>query len=150
MLHKQVSGEEQVPFIAVQVVLPDGDMPTACAMVIFSRCFGGAIGLSIAQNIFTGALLPKLGDIPGVNASVIAHEGISGLKAAVPVMALQLVREAFGYAINRTFVMPIAVAAIALLLSFGMQWRRIAEELIPQGEVANQGSSPGTPMQDLK
>ncbi len=40
---------EQVPFIAVQVVLPEDDMPTAYALVVFSRCFGGAIDLSIGK-----------------------------------------------------------------------------------------------------
>lgn len=127
---------EQVPFIAVQVVLPDGDMPLAFAMVVFSRCLGGAVGLSVAQNIFSGALLPKLRRLPGIqgaDSSAILAAGISDLAGAVPAALLRSVREAFGYAVTRTFVMPIVVAGIALVLSFGMQWRRIPDVGDPHG-----------------
>ncbi|KAH8815990.1 major facilitator superfamily transporter [Xylogone sp. PMI_703] len=119
---------EQIPFIAVQVVLPDEDMPTACALVVFSRCFGGAIGLSVAENIFSQALLPRLTHIQGVDVSTILTVGISELTAAVPDSLLRLVREAFNYAIVTTFIMPIVVAGMSLCLSFGMERIRIQDE----------------------
>lgn len=125
---------EQVPFIAVQVVLPDDDMPTACALVVFSRCFGGAVGLSIASNLFSGALLPKLAQTQGIDASTIIDAGASDLAGAVPAPVLPMVREAFSYAIARTFILPIVVAGISLILSFGMQRRWIPDDRVPQGE----------------
>jgi MFS family permease len=42
----------QIPFIAVQVVASQKDMPTANALVMFFNSLGGAISISIAQNIF--------------------------------------------------------------------------------------------------
>ena len=125
---------EQVPFIAVQVVLPDDDMPTACAMVVFSRCFGGAVGLSIATNLFSGALLPKLAHTQGVDVSTIVAAGASDLAAAVPVEVLPMVRKAFGYAITRTFILPIVVAGLSLILSFGMQRRWIPDDRLHKND----------------
>lgn len=133
---------EQVPFIAVQVVLPDDDMPLAFAMVVFSRCLGGAVGLSVATNVFSGALLPKLEKIDGLDVSTTVAAGVSGLAGTVPDGLLRVVREAFNYGIMRSFVIPIAVAGISLVLSFGLQWRRIPDEPDPQA-VSRNGESSG-------
>lgn len=118
---------EQISFIAVQVVLPDADMPIACALVVFSRCFGAAIGLSIASNIFSGQLLPQLRRIDGVSATAILAAGITDLDSVVPVSLLLEVRNAFNIAVMRVLIMPIAVGVIALILSFGMERKRIED-----------------------
>ena len=41
----------QIPIIAVQVVLSSKDMPTGNAIAIFFSSLGGALSISIAQNI---------------------------------------------------------------------------------------------------
>lgn len=41
----------QVPFIAVQVALSQKDMPVGTAITVFSNTLGGAISVSIAQNV---------------------------------------------------------------------------------------------------
>ena len=137
---------EQVPFIAVQVVLPDSDMPTACALVVFSRCFGGAVGLSIAANLFSGELLAKLAHTPGVDVSSIIAAGASDLAGAVPTAVLPVVRQAFSHAVEKTFILPIAVAGISLILSFGMERKWIPDDRVPQseGETLNMSETTGT------
>ncbi|KAK2026597.1 major facilitator superfamily transporter [Colletotrichum zoysiae] len=120
---------EQVPFIAVQVVLPDDDMPTACALVVFHRLLGGAVGLSVASNLFSQELSLRLAGAPaGVDAGAVRYAGASDLASAVPAADLPLVRGAFGHAVSRAFILPIAVAGISLLLSFGMQRRWIPDD----------------------
>ena len=64
-------GAVQLPFIATQVVLPAKDMPTGNSLAVFFNSLGGAIAISIAQNIFANTLvkeLPKvgLGDLSGL------------------------------------------------------------------------------------
>ncbi len=64
-------GAVQLPFIATQAVLPAKDMPTGNSLAIFFNSLGGAISISIAQNIFSNTLvkeLPKvgLGDLSGL------------------------------------------------------------------------------------
>jgi len=46
----------QIPFVAVQVVTNEKDMPTANACVMFFNSLGGALSISIAQNIFVNTL----------------------------------------------------------------------------------------------
>ncbi|UQC86488.1 major facilitator superfamily transporter [Colletotrichum lupini] len=131
---------EQVPFIAVQVVLPDSDMPTACAMVVFHRLLGGAVGLSIASNLFSQELYRRLAGVPGgVNIKAIQDAGASDLAKAVPAAILPFVQKAFGYAISRAFILPIVVAGTSLLLSFGMQRRWIPDDRVQPGQEANTG-----------
>lgn len=130
---------EQVPFIAVQVVLPDADMPTACALVVFSRCLGGAVGLSVASNLFSGELLRRLEEVLGegqmvIDVSAIKAAGASDLAGAVPPGALSLVRSAFGYGVAKAFIMPIAVAGVSLILSFWMQRRWIPDDRVRPAE----------------
>ncbi|RSM03805.1 hypothetical protein CEP52_007171 [Fusarium oligoseptatum] len=122
---------EQVPFIAVQVVLPDDDMPTACALVVFFRLFGGAVGLSIASNLFSGELFRRLKGAPaGIDAKTIRDAGAADLAKAVPAAALPLVQRAFSYAVSRAFILPIVVASMSLVLSFGMQRRWIPDDRV--------------------
>jgi len=110
------------------------------------------VGLSIASNLFSGALLPKLAQTPGVDVSTIVAAGGSGLAGSVPAALLPMVRKAFSYAITRTFVLPIVVAGISLILSFGMQRRWIPDDRIkPQGEGETFETSRTTlPLQDLR
>lgn len=126
---------EQVPFIAVQVVLPDTDMPTACALVVFSRCLGGAVGLSIASNLFSGELLQQLkqgqrqGEV-ALDVSAIQQAGASDLAGAVPPALLTLVQSAFGSAVAEAFILPIVAAGLSLVMSFGMQRRWIPDDRV--------------------
>ncbi|KPM37656.1 hypothetical protein AK830_g8884 [Neonectria ditissima] len=139
---------EQVPFIAVQVVLPDDDMPTACALVIFFRLLGGAVGLSVASNLFSGELFRRLAGAPGgVDVHAIQDAGASDLASSVPAAVLPFVQRAFGYAVSKAFILPIVVAGMSLVLSFGMQRRWIPDDRVqpsPGGEAAITLDSSGT------
>ncbi len=46
----------QLPVIAVQSVLPSDDIPVGSALIVFAQILGGALSVSIAQNIFLNAL----------------------------------------------------------------------------------------------
>lgn len=43
----------QQPLIAVQAVLPARDVPIGTAMIMFCQTLGGALFISVAQNVFT-------------------------------------------------------------------------------------------------
>ncbi|PQE09161.1 hypothetical protein CJF32_00010351 [Rutstroemia sp. NJR-2017a WRK4] len=115
----------QIPFIAVQVVLPAKDMPSGSGLVGFFNALGGAISISIAQNIFASRLVEKVDDIPDVDAATIIHAGATGITSVVSGNAIALVREAYNYALTRAFILPIATGAGAFLVSFAMHWRSV-------------------------
>lgn len=70
----------QIPFIAVQCVLNGKDMPTGNAIAIFFNSLGGAISISIAQNVFSNGLsknLPKYS--PEVSPEIVVASGATYL-----------------------------------------------------------------------
>ncbi|KAF4629471.1 hypothetical protein G7Y89_g8680 [Cudoniella acicularis] len=74
----------QIPFIAVQVVLNAKDMPTGNAIAIFFNSLGGAISISIAQNVFSNGLYKYVPIYaPEVPVQVVVQAGATSLRAAV-------------------------------------------------------------------
>lgn len=121
----------QVTFIAVQVVTPPEDMPTACSWEVFFKSLGGAVGISVAQAIFSAVLQTRLEQIPGLDAPAVVNAGagdVSPFKGVVPAAMEGKVKLAYNDAITRAFIVPIAVTALAFVLTWGMERRRIEKE----------------------
>ncbi|KAK1977919.1 major facilitator superfamily transporter [Colletotrichum cereale] len=73
----------QTPLVVVQTVLPAEEIPLGTALVMFLQTLGGAIFISVAQNIFTNELRAGLArDLPNINATAIIDGGIEGVEAA--------------------------------------------------------------------
>ncbi|KAF2171276.1 hypothetical protein M409DRAFT_63625 [Zasmidium cellare ATCC 36951] len=125
----------QIPFIAVQVVLPEKDMPVGNAVAIFFNTLGGAIAVSIAQNIFTNTLIKQLPILaPGVDVAKVVSYGASHVREAAPPNLLPGVLEAYDRAITTAFIMPIAVSGLAFLASLMMEWKSVkGKKLMPGG-----------------
>jgi len=120
----------QVPFIAVQVVLPDADMPVACAWVVFFRVLGGAVGITVAENIFSNTLLAQLRRIAGLDLQAVLDAGAANtdLVELVPEGLQVAVREAYAMGVRKAFVLPIAAAGLAFVCSLGMERKRIMDD----------------------
>lgn len=114
----------QLPVIAVQSVLPTDDIPVGSALIVFAQILGGALSVSIAQNIFLNALTSNLLPL-GISAAQLQIAGASNLAKAVPVSQLPAVLLQYANALQTTFIVPIAGAGIAFLASFGVQWVNI-------------------------
>ncbi|KAF1975040.1 MFS general substrate transporter, partial [Bimuria novae-zelandiae CBS 107.79] len=130
-----VGASVQIPFVAVQVVTSTKDMPTANALVMFFNSLGGAIAISIAQNIFINSLaqeIPKYA--PGIDPRIVINAGATYVRMVVPVEYLAGVLVAYTKAITTAMVLSIATAVIATLASFGMEWKSIkGKKIIPAG-----------------
>lgn len=128
----------QIPFIAVQVVLSEADMPIGNAVAIFFNSLGGAISISIAQNIFSNTLVKQLPlDAPGIDPRIVIGAGATELnenRLIVEGGFLPGVLEAYVTAVTTAFVLPIAVGGIAFCFSFLMEWKSVkGKSLIPGG-----------------
>lgn len=118
-----------VSLIAVQVVSLPEDMPSACVTELLSGQIGGAVGVSIAQNLFLSTLREELRQIVSPEEAVTFAN--SGLKAMVETMKTLEVgmREQFRHALNNSvttaFVVPIAVTALAEVASWFIERRTV-------------------------
>ncbi|KAL6168972.1 hypothetical protein ACJQWK_05332 [Exserohilum turcicum] len=116
----------QIPFIAVQVVTNEKDMPSANACVMFFNSLGGALSISIAQNIFVNSLtkeIPKYA--PGIDARVVAHAGATNLRNVVPKELLPGVLHGYNNSIVTAFILAIATSGIAFFVSLGMEQKSV-------------------------
>lgn len=125
----------QIPFIAVQVVTKEKDMPIANALVMFFNSLGGAISISIAQNIFVNSLtreIPRYA--PGLDPRVVVNAGATFVRMVVPERFLAGVLEAYTKAITTAFILAIATGAMAFVASLGMEMRSVkGKNLIAAG-----------------
>ena len=125
----------QIPFIAVQVVLEEKDMPIGNAVAIFFNTLGGAISVSIAQNIFSNTLIKQLPrQAPTVNPLVIVNAGATNIRDVTTSQQLPGVLLAFNKAVTTAFVLPIAVGGLAGLASLMMEWKSVkGKKMMPGG-----------------
>lgn len=124
----------QIPFVAVQVVTSEKDMPTANAMVMFFNSLGGAISISIAQNIFVNSLskeIPKYA--PQVNPQLVIKAGATFVRQVVSPQYLPGVLVAYTNAICNAFIVAIATGALAFFASFGMEWKSVKGKKLMSG-----------------
>jgi len=123
----------QIPFIAVQVVLNSKDMPTGNAIAIFFNSLGGAISISVAQNIFSNGLnnyIPVYA--PEVSPSVVIQAGATYLRGAVSAASLPGVLLAYMKALNESYIIPIAVGGIATLCACFVEWKSVkGKNIVP-------------------
>lgn len=127
----------QIPFIAVQVVASQKDMPTANALVMFFNSLGGAISISIAQNIFVNSLkreIPKYA--PGLDPQVVLGAGATYVREVVSEAQLPGVLVAYTNAIVSAFVLAIAMGGLAFLVSFRMEWKSVKGKSLMGGGAA--------------
>ncbi|KAB2101662.1 Efflux pump [Alternaria gaisen] len=124
----------QIPFVAVQVVTNEKDMPTANACVMFFNSLGGALSISIAQNIFVNTLgkeVPKYA--PGFDARIVANAGATNLRGVVPPEILPGVLHGYNNAIVTAFILAIATSSIAFFVSLGMEQKSVKGKKIMAG-----------------
>ncbi|KAF9634863.1 hypothetical protein BFW01_g5758 [Lasiodiplodia theobromae] len=108
----------QTPFIAVQRAVRPADMPQGMAVAIFFNSLGGALSISIAQNLFSSGLrinIPKY--THGINAEQIIDAGGVGVREIVPSDQLSNLLHAYNLSITDAFALSIASAGCAFVAS---------------------------------
>ncbi|KAG9845679.1 putative major facilitator superfamily transporter, partial [Aureobasidium melanogenum] len=127
----------QIPFIAVQVVLDEKDMPSGNAIAIFFNSLGGAISISVAQNIFANTLVKDIiKNVPGVNPAAVVAAGATHVRDVVSAAQLPGVLQAYSHAVTSAFVLPIATSGLAFIVSLFIEWKSIKGKNIMGGGAA--------------
>lgn len=103
----------QIPFSAVPLALPQDDLPIASALVAFCTSLGPTIGIAIGQSIFTTEVAQQLARVSGIDMKAVVMRGAAGLGVVDPGAPLMLVRQAFGAALAKAFVLSIASGGAA-------------------------------------
>lgn len=119
----------QVTFLAVQVVLPHDDRPTACSIEVFSRDLGGSIGFNIAQNIMRRSLRDTFSDST-------ARKGIlelSKMAHKLPMEDQERFAEILNHAIMKSFNLPIVATVLAVVAGCFVERKYLEDDTRSEG-----------------
>lgn len=116
----------QQGLIAVQVVLPARDVPIGTAMIMFCQTLGGALFISVAQNVFENELLANLKSlVPDLDPTVVLNAGATTLTEKVPSEFLAGVRLAYNNAIMDSFYVATAMAGLSIFGAIALEWKSV-------------------------
>lgn len=124
----------QQMLVAVQTALPKKDIPIATAIMMFSQTLGGALFISVGQNIFTNQLMKNLQTVvPDLNPSVVLAAGATELKNAIEARFLEGVLTAYNRAITETFYVSVATASLSIFGALFVEWKSMKGKDIVMG-----------------
>ncbi len=115
----------QQPSVAAQTVLPRKDVPIGAALMMFSQTLGGAVFISVGNNIFDTRLAHNLAKIPGINVGSVASIGATDLKNIVSATLLPQVLVAYNGALRCTFYLVTALTCLTIFGSLTMEWKSV-------------------------
>ena len=124
----------QQPLIAAQTVLPKKDVPLGTAITMFSQTLGGAIFVSVAQNVFNNQLIGNLKSIvPDLNPELVLNNGATSLQYVIPTKFLAHVQLAYNNAITDTFYVGVAMAVVSIIGALLLEWKSVKGKKIEMG-----------------
>lgn len=113
----------QQPMIAIQTALPASDVPSATAIAMFSQTLGGAVFVSVGQNVFQNRLVRNLMmRAPGVDVAGLLKAGATMVRNVVGVEELAGVLRAYNDAFVETFYVGVAVGVLSVAGALAIQW----------------------------
>ena len=136
--------------LAAQTCLDRKDAPTGVSLIMFCMQFGGAVFISVGQNVFTNELVKGLVGIPGLNAKLVVATGATDLRKAVPQEFLGRVLQAYNGALVKCFQVALAMACLSLLGSVAMEWKSVKKDKKKKGLENKGGNGAGAASLDAK
>jgi EmrB/QacA subfamily drug resistance transporter len=114
----------QQPLIAVQTALPKDDVPIGTAIIMFSQTLGGALFISVGQNVFTNQLVKNLASVvPDLNSAIVRNTGATELKNVIEEKFWNGVLIAYNQTLTQVFYVSVATAAMSLIGAAFVQWK---------------------------
>jgi hypothetical protein len=114
------------PLMAVQAVLDIVDIPIGTSIIVFTQTLGGALFVSVGQNVLTNRLVSGLLEVvPSMDPNIVLQTGATSLKSAIDPKYLSGVLFAYNRALDQTFYVVTATGCLTLIGALGMEWRSV-------------------------
>lgn len=116
----------QNTLLVAQTVLPLRDVPTGIAVIAFTQTLGGALFISVAQNVFSNRLIAGLKEtVPDLNVGIVLSTGATSLKDAIPPAYLEGVQVAYNSALTQTWYVAVATACLTAIGTVLIEWKSV-------------------------
>jgi len=114
----------QAPNLAAQTVMPTDDVPIGTSLMLFSQLLGGAVFISVGQNMLGTQLLERLKGVPGFNATFLQDEGATTI-TQLPDSIKPIVVSAYNEALREVFRVGLIMACLTIFGALAMEWRSV-------------------------
>ena len=111
--------------LAVQGVLPKKDVPLGLALGFLMQQLGGAVFLSVCQNVFATKLVQRLSGVAGLDAQQIVDTGATDIHNVVPADEIDAVIDAYNFSVTRVFLVAAILGACTIVGVTMMEWKSI-------------------------
>jgi len=117
----------QLPQIAAQTVLPFQDIQTGIAITLFFQNFGGALFVSVGNNVLNDKLVEYIADlnIPSVDPQKVVQLGATAIRGYVGSAFLPEVISAYNEALIKVLQVAVIISCLGLLGAMGMEWKSV-------------------------
>lgn len=116
----------QQPLIVVQTVLPLAEVSVGTALMYFLQVLGGAVFVSVGQNIFANKLASNLAAlVPGLDPSIVLHTGATSIQQTIDPKYLPLVKLAYNNALTQGFLLATVMVSLTVIGALAVEWKNI-------------------------
>ncbi|KAF2807294.1 major facilitator superfamily transporter [Mytilinidion resinicola] len=117
-------GMQQATMVA-QCVLGRKDVSSGVALMFFAQNLGGAIFVSVGQNVFANQLVKSMSHIAGLDANEVVKTGATNLRHVVKPELLGAVLAGYNIAIRHAFYVGVAMSCMTIFGALGVEWKSI-------------------------
>ncbi|KAI1452558.1 MFS multidrug transporter [Annulohypoxylon moriforme] len=139
----------QMPFIAIQTLIPRPNIPSALAILIFTQYFGAALFVTTAQSIFNNSMRETLSETsPEVDVNKIMAGGATAVRSLVSGEQLEKVLAAYSLSVDRVMYLASALGAVAFGFGCGLGWKdiRTGRQQVTPKDRGRKGDEEQTPV----
>lgn len=116
----------QTPITVVQTVLPQSDIPTGTALIMFLQTLGGAIFVSAGQSLFQNNLSQGLILAIGAeDAATAINGGVTALRVTIAADLLPAVLNVYNKALTETWYVSVALASLSIIGAVAIEWKSV-------------------------
>lgn len=119
----------QQAIVAVQAGSKDVDIPSGIALLCFAENFGGAVFVSVAQNLWANKLAQKLQNIANIDPARVVKTGATEITSLTEDPdTLRSIRVVYNDALSQPFLVALILLCIATIGTVGVDWKYIKEK----------------------
>ncbi|KAL1964839.1 hypothetical protein VTN77DRAFT_6341 [Rasamsonia byssochlamydoides] len=128
----------QQSMVAIQASLPGPDVPIGTAIMMFSQTLGGALFISVGQNVFENKLVSNVAaaHIAGLNPAMVVNTGATEIQTLIPQQFLPAVLTAYNKAVTQTFYVSVAMACLSIIGAACVPWNSVKGKKIDMAAAA--------------
>jgi len=124
----------QQPMIAVQTVPDISEVPVGTSIIIFVQTLGGALFVSIGENVFSNKLVLGLAKYaPNIDPKIVLSTGATAIQKTIDKADLPGVTMAYNSALTHAFLVAAIMAALTAIGSGFVEWKSVKGKKIEMG-----------------